>query len=138
MKWSESVKRLLTMLFVAMPLTALVLTLVEMSHKAGRSDGVVRTFEEALVMVYLWGVVTAALLSLAHTYVMHVLPQRSLLLSVIAGTILGAAAGAVTPTVFTGFLNPDAILWGAFTGLVYAVLVSGLFGQAAIPGGGTP
>ncbi|MFN2398535.1 MAG: hypothetical protein ABR543_07810 [Gemmatimonadaceae bacterium] len=127
MSLADYLKRIAIMSLVAMPCTVLMFTLVQMRDESARAEGVVNTLGAATFLVYIWGIVTGILLSLAHTYIADSLARGSMVMSVIAAVLLGLAAGAVTPTAFTGFLNPHAILWGGFTGLIYAAIVSRLF-----------
>lgn len=120
---SDYVKRLAIMVCLAMPCTVVALTIVELRNSSERGQGLWSAVGGAAFLVYVWGVVTAIAVSVAHTYAMHSVSRGSLVLALAAGALLGLGAGAVTPTAFTGILNVNAILWGGFTGLVYAAIV---------------
>jgi hypothetical protein len=130
MSLSDYLKRLAIMILVAMPCTVLALTLVQMRDESARSEGMWSVFGGAAFLVYIWGIVTAILLSFSHAYIVHAFARGSIALSLVAGVLLGLIAGAATPTAFTGFLNPNAILWGGFTGLVYAAIIVRVFPSA--------
>ncbi|MGH7718858.1 MAG: hypothetical protein ACREON_08465 [Gemmatimonadaceae bacterium] len=130
MSFSDYLKRLAIMILVVMPCTVLALPLVQLRDESARSEGIWSVLGGAAFLVYIWGIVTAILLSFAHTYIMHALGRESVAPSLMAGVLLGLIAGAATPTAFTGFLNHNTILWGGFTGLVYAAIVARLFSSA--------
>lgn len=134
MAYGDYLKRIAVMIFIAMPVTALAFALVELRHEAGRSDGVWNVVAGAFGLVYVWGILTAIPLSLLHTVAMRGLGFSSLAMAALLGMVLGLLAGAVTPTFFTGFFNLAAIVWGGFTGVVYAVIVSRIFSSGGSPG----
>jgi predicted membrane channel-forming protein YqfA (hemolysin III family) len=111
------------MLLIAMPISVVVLATVGLSR--GVTTGVSDALSGAIVLVYMWGAVTAALASVMHTAVTNLRPS-SRIFSIAVGLIFGLIAGALTPTPFTGLVTPAAILLGGLTGLVYAVLVEAL------------
>lgn len=127
MSLSDYLKRLAIMLLVAMPCTVLALTLVQMRDDSVRSEGMWSVLGGTVFLVYIWGIATAVLSSVAHTYIVHAFGRGSVALPLMTGVLLGLMAGAITPTAFTGFLNPNTIFWGGFTGLVYATIISRVF-----------
>jgi hypothetical protein len=115
------IRRLGTMLGIAMPATALLLTSVEL---AGAHDrGPLNVAGGAVVLVYLWGAVTGTVVSLVHTALLRDIGNQRLL-SIVLGTLFGLIGGALTPTFFTGLFEPAAIALGGFAGLVYGSIVA--------------
>lgn len=120
------IRRVLIMVLGAMPITVLVLSALELSR--GIDRGVFDTAGGAAGLVYVWGVVTGGALSLVHTALMQsggFYLTRSMLL----GALLGVGFGAITPTLFTGLLEPAAMALGALTGASYGFLVTRLSGK---------
>lgn len=114
------IRRLVAMLLIALPVTTVVLALAGIVQRSTSDAG--DAFGGALVLVYVWGAITASLVSVAHT----LLTQRefgSRNASIAVGVVLGLVGGALTPTAFTGFFLPTAILLGGLTGLVYGLVV---------------
>lgn len=113
-------RRLVAMLLVALPITTVVLALAGIVRRS--TSDAADAFGGALVLVYVWGAITASVVSLTHTLLtQHRLGSRNA--SVAVGLILGMVGGALTPTTYTGFFLPTAILLGGLTGLVYALVV---------------
>lgn len=114
-------RRLAVMLGVAMPATAVLLFALELAEGAGRDAFSVAMGAGGLV--YVWGAITGTVASLLHT----VLVRRRAgggAFSVIVGTGFGLIGGGLTPTLFTGILEPVAIGLGGFAGLVYGAIVA--------------
>jgi hypothetical protein len=84
-------------------------------------------------MVYVWGILTGILVSVLHTFALNRFSQGGLLVSLFLGGVIGAAGGTLTPTAFTGLLDPVTTGWGFFTGVVYAATSHGSFWAAAAP-----
>jgi hypothetical protein len=114
-------RRLAVMLGIAMPVTVVLLGTVELAGGDGRDA--LSVAGGAAGLVYVWGVVTGTVVSLAHTALLS-RKGGSTAFSVVLGLVLGLLGGAVTPTVFTGMLEPAAIGLGGFAGLVYGCIVA--------------
>ena len=123
-------KRVLVMLLIAMPFTAILLATVETLAGNRSSSRFGDNLAGAVGLVYVWGAVTATLLSIVHSALVATETVRSTTSSIILSTILGAMVGAATPTLFTGFMHPPAIALGAITGVVYGLLVAFMFQRA--------
>jgi hypothetical protein len=110
------------MLFAAMPLTALSVTLLEWLRPEVRHESFVDLFGSALFLVYVWGVVTGVAVSLIHRPLVDAVGKKSLVSFFVAGAALGVIGGVVTPTMFTGFGDRDVTLWGGFTGATFGLM----------------
>jgi hypothetical protein len=119
------------MLFGSMPITVVALSALEIS--GGLDRGVINVVTGAAGLVYVWGSITAAFLSLVHTALTR-LHTMDLKRSTLVGAVLGLGFGALTPTLFTGFFEPAAMALGVLTGVTYGFLVPRLSG-AKPPGG---
>jgi hypothetical protein len=122
-------KRTALMLFVAMPLVALGLAAVELTDASARAEGIFSVIGGAFVVVYFWGMLTGVVVSLAHTALVR-LTRSGLLGSLGLGALLGAAGGALTPTFFTGVMDPSTILAGGVVGIVFGLLGSVFSGSS--------
>lgn len=114
-------KRVLLMLAVALPAGALVLTSVELTRP--HNDGPLDVFGGALMLVYVWGAITGTVASLVHTAVISRAGQVRRSVVLITGVLIGAVAGGLTPTFFTGILEPAGVGLGSCVGLVYATVL---------------
>lgn len=118
----DYLRRVGLMVLGAMPCTVVAITLLEMRHPSARVQGIPQVIGGAVFMVYVWGILTGILVSVLHTFALNSFSQGVLLASLFLGGVIGAAGGALTPTAFTGLLNPATIGWGFFTGVVYAAI----------------
>ena len=121
MRPSRYIRPLVIMLGLAMPVTACVLATGALL--TARSSGAGDAFGAAFLLIYFWGAVTGSAVSFLHSAMVSrsaaTTPSRSALL----GLGLGIVAGALTPTMFTGLLEPIAIGLGGLTGMLYGLLV---------------
>jgi len=94
---------LIVMLGVAMPAGALLLATG--SLLTGTSSGVSDAFGGAIILMYIWGVISGMVVSLMHSLLSSSRPP--VVQSMLVGAVLGLVAGAATPTMFTGPMGAD-------------------------------
>jgi hypothetical protein len=121
-------RRLAVMLGIAMPATAMLLATLELAGGPGRDA--LSVAGGAAGLVYVWGAITGAIVSLAHTALLRRWGGGAVF-SVVLGAVLGLIGGGLTPTLFTGMLEPTAIALGGFAGLVYGCIVAWQLGRSS-------
>jgi len=114
-------RRVAVMLGLAMPSAIMLLAILELS--GGTEESVYSIAVGAAGLVYIWGVITGTVVSLAHTSLLRV-SEGGTTFSILGGALLGAIGGGCTPTLFTGLFEPAAIGLGSFAGLVYGSIVA--------------
>lgn len=123
-RWRAYVRNLVVMMLGAMPLGAIGLAIgVWLMVESQPADGLGETIAQAFLLVYVWGGLLAIPTSLVHTAVVRARARDTRVESLVLGLALGGIAGACTPTLLTGLLNPAAIAVGALIGVVYGATV---------------
>jgi hypothetical protein len=118
-------RRLLLMLVVVLPITALAALIPGLLDQSdGSSLSQLIGFWGGVIVLY--GTIPAAAASLVHTYVIHRRQRGQLKTSrqwsVLAAMLLGLAAGTVVALLV--ITRAHAVTWGVLVGVLYGVFVS--------------